>query len=115
MPVDRSPPRNNTSSETTTHDAPGPSTEDRFAMPLASNHDVNGISAHALTNLKIPPFWKDDPALWFAQIEMAFEISRISSDKTKFNYTVLNLDQSVMPFVSDIVRKPPEERKYETL
>jgi len=46
---------------------------------------------------------------------MAFEISKISSDKTKYSYTILHLNQSVMPFMSDIVRKPPAANKYEAL
>jgi hypothetical protein len=80
-----------------------------------SANNIMGMSVDALATLKLPPFSKENPELWFIQIEMAFEISRITSDKTKYSYTVLNLDQSVIPFVADIIRNPPEDGKYEAL
>lgn len=64
---------------------------------------------------KIPPFWKDNPALWFAQIEAAFVIAGVRSDDTKFRYVILHLEQSVLPLVSDIVTTPPEQNKYSTI
>lgn len=75
--------------------------------------NFNEINASSM--LKLPPFWKENPNLWFSQIEIAFDIARISSDQTKFRYTIINLDQTVLPFISDIINNPPETEKYETL
>jgi len=69
----------------------------------------------ATTLAKLPPFWKENPILWFAQIEAAFSIARITNDDMKFRYVVLNLDNTALPFVSDIVASPPLENKYRAL
>ncbi|KYN50445.1 PREDICTED: uncharacterized protein LOC108757329 [Trachymyrmex cornetzi] len=69
----------------------------------------------ATTYAKIPPFWKENPALWFAQAEAAFSISRITYDDTKYRYIVLHLDNTALPFVSDIIANPPPTGKYQAL
>lgn len=46
--------------------------------------------------VKLPPFWKDNPTLWFAQVDASFALSRITSDDTKFRYVIVNLDQTVL-------------------
>lgn len=56
-----------------------------------------------------------EPKFMVSQIEIAFDISRISSDQTKFRYTIINLDQTVLPSVSDIISNPPETGKYDVL
>lgn len=60
----------------------------------------------------MPPFWKENPALWFAQVEAAFAIHRITGDESKFRYVVLHADQSVLPFVADLITAPPAQDKY---
>ena len=69
----------------------------------------------AVRNIKMPPFWKDNPAIWFDQVETAFALYRITNDVTKFRYVVLQFDRTVMPYVSDLVAKPPQTDKYKTL
>lgn len=64
---------------------------------------------------KLPPFWKHEPAVWFFQVEAAFGIARISTDETKYQYLLANLDPTVLPFVTDIIRNPPAEGKYEAI
>lgn len=57
----------------------------------------------------------DNPALWFLQVEASFAIWRITSDESKYRYVLVNLDPSVLPFVSDIVIAPPTAGKYDAL
>lgn len=64
---------------------------------------------------KLPPFWRHEPAIWFFQVEAAFGIARITIDETKYQYLLSNLDTAVLPFVSDIIRNPPDTEKYATL
>lgn len=33
--------------------------------------------------VKLPPFWKSHPALWFCQVEAQFEAQRITKDRSK--------------------------------
>jgi hypothetical protein len=40
----------------------------------------------------LPPFWLDQPAIWFAQAEAQFKLA-IKHQRTKFNYVVLQFNQ----------------------
>lgn len=64
---------------------------------------------------KLPKFWKEEPDLWFAQVEAAFRVAHITTDLTKYDYLITNLDAQVLPFVSDIIRDPPAQGKYEAV
>lgn len=104
MSIPRTPPRD------------GPAGETGLNQPSLSGdseHETDSINTARL--VKLPQFWKENPVLWFAQVEAAFAISRVTKDETKYRYVIIHLDQSVLPFVSDIIAAPPAERKYETL
>lgn len=73
------------------------------------NNNVSAVS------IKVPPFWKANPALWFCQLEAQFENSHITVDRTMYNSAVMSIDSSVLSQVSDIVLNPPNENKYLTL
>jgi len=45
-------------------------------------------------------------------VEAAFAIHRITGDESKFCYVVLHADQSVLPFVADMITDPPAQDKY---
>jgi hypothetical protein len=66
-------------------------------------------------SLKMPPFWQDDPILWFAQIESQFVLSGVSSDNTKFHAVACALENPIAKLVRDIIIKPPNEGKYNFL
>lgn len=67
------------------------------------------------TAIKIPPFWAENPNLWFAQIESQFALHRIQKDHLKFNQIVGNLDGKILQYVSDAVINPPTVDKYENI
>ena len=50
--------------------------------PRAAVHTVS---------LKLPPFWQEDPALWFHQMEAQFAIKGITQQLTKYHYIVGSL------------------------
>lgn len=62
--------------------------------------------------IRIPPFWPEEPEIWFAQIEGQFEISKITSDSTKFYYVLGQLEPRYSAEVKDIIVKPPAVDKY---
>ena len=39
-------------------------------------------------NLKIPPFYIQDPALWFLQVESQFITQRVTSERSRFHHVV---------------------------
>ena len=65
--------------------------------------------------VRLPSFWPDRPALWFAQAEAQFEVASITRQKTKFSYVVSQLHQQHAAEVEDIITSPPEEEPYDRL
>lgn len=65
--------------------------------------------------VRLPPFWPDRPALWFAQAEAQFELAGVTRQRTKFNYAVSQLHQQHAAEVEDIITAPPEQEPYERL
>jgi hypothetical protein len=105
MPVDRSPPRGPPGEDSTTTTADQQDNE----SPI---QDIAVIKARQIT---LPPFYKQNPRLWFAQIELAFANHNITSDTTKFRQLAAQLTGDVLDSVSDIILSPPRENRYETL
>lgn len=76
----------------------------------------NGNSAELCrVAVRLPPFWPEEPALWFAQCEGNFVLSNITKDETKFYYVAAQLDHAYAVEVKDIIKNPPETGKYEKL
>lgn len=87
-------------------------------MMLANNDTANTASSIPEVSrvaMRLPPFWPADPEVWFSQIESQFKVAGITSDETKFNYIVGNLEPTYATEVRDILTKPPATEKYDTL
>lgn len=82
---------------------------DNGTMRLATGVDTFRVG------VRIPPFWPQEPAVWFAQIEGQFVLSNITSDATKFYYVLSQLDHQYAAEVKDIIISPPLTNKYEKL
>jgi len=63
--------------------------------------------------MRLPSFWPDRPAVWFAHVESRFELAAITRQRTKFNYVVSQLNQQQAAEVEDIVISPPEQEPYD--
>ncbi|XP_063538910.1 uncharacterized protein LOC134748136 [Cydia strobilella] len=88
--------------------AAAPSSDNDVAEPLVYGA-VNRVA------VRLPPFWPDDPEIWFAQVEAQFEVTRTKTDSTKFYTVVQQLDQNAAREVRDIITNPPEKDRYEKL
>lgn len=66
-------------------------------------------------SMRTPPFWPEEPEIWFAQVEGQFAISGITNDTTKFHHIIGQLDQQFSKEVKDIIICPPATDKYEKL
>jgi hypothetical protein len=65
--------------------------------------------------VRLPPFWAERPALWFAQAEVQFFLAGVSSERTKFFHVISQLDHRYAAEVEDIITSPPERDPYSTL
>lgn len=76
------------------------------------NQDAPAAEINAVRNLKIPPFWRENPALWFAQVEATFALNNINADATRFRHVITQLDSHTLPAIADIILNPPPVDKY---
>lgn len=51
--------------------------------------------------LKIPPFYKKNPATWFKQLEASFHLTNITRETTKFAHALANLPEEFATEVPD--------------
>lgn len=65
--------------------------------------------------VKPPPFWQQNPVLWFAQLESQFVLANITTDETKYSYVVAALNEDMALEVQDILVLPPSTDRYTTL
>ncbi|KAJ2937822.1 hypothetical protein O0L34_g17798 [Tuta absoluta] len=77
--------------------------------------DKSGNGQVFKVGIRVPPFWPEEPEIWFAQIEGQFAISGITNDATKFNYVIGQLDNQYSKEVKDVIINPPAADKYEKL
>lgn len=96
---------------------PNPHTPNNlFSQPSADHqHDEQNQHTVARISVRPPPFWRENPALWFKQLESQFYTNGITVSETKFHIAVSALDTAVISQVSDIVMNPPTNGKYELL
>ena len=79
-----------------------------------SSEDTQGAALYRVA-VRLPPFWPDRPALWFAQAEAQFDLAGITRQKTKFSHVVSQLHQQHAAEVEDLITSPPEEEPYHRL
>ncbi|XP_023212152.1 uncharacterized protein LOC111615009 [Centruroides sculpturatus] len=86
--------------------------DERTAKP---NPEQRTDMCLARVAVKVPPFWKPDPCIWFLQFEAQFRNAGISSDQTKFDTVVSYIDAEILTQVSDILLSPLGWGKYELI
>ena len=62
---------------------------------------------------KMPPFIRNDPGLWFLQVERTLRVARIVADETKADTVVAALDADAIAIIRDILLiEPPPANQY---
>lgn len=68
-----------------------------------------------IIGVKLPPFWKCDPAAWFKRAEAQFRLAHVSKSQTKFDHILTMLDEDIIGKVSDILDIDNTENAYQNL
>lgn len=82
---------------------------------VSSSSTSSAMSSTSAVSIKLPPFWQDEPTLWFSQVESMFSTKGITQDKTKYDYIVSALDNKAALEIKPTIVKPPTEKMYDTI
>ena len=85
-----------------------------------NNAQANGATgsstpAVGAVSVKLPPFWRGDPQIWFAQAEAQFATRHITAESTQYHYVISALQPEVAQEVRDLLLNPPDTKPYTTL
>lgn len=82
-------------------------------FPTGSNNsNVPTPAIFAARIAKLPPFWREEPEIWFLQVDSSFNLNGIIQDSTKYEYLLSHLDPSILFVVKDIIINPPAVGRY---
>ena len=88
-------------------------------MPSDNEAGASSIPAFAphvqAVAIKLTPFWRTDPLVWFAQAEAQFATRAINQEATKYAHVIAALPQDVAQEIRDILVNPPATEQYSTL
>lgn len=88
------------------------SSDNAFSDLLNDGHVNDAIN---VVSVKLPPYWSNNPKIWFKQIESCFTTKNIRSSLSKFHHVIASLPPNVASEVMDVISFPPEHNPYETL
>lgn len=87
-------------------------------MPRDANTTVHLDDEDTAVNriaMRIPPFWPEEPELWFAQLEGQLTLSGVTDNGIKFAQVISWMEPKEVREVKDIITHPPSHQKYETI
>ncbi|XP_025162452.1 uncharacterized protein LOC112590372 [Harpegnathos saltator] len=114
----RSPPSTRCDDENMDLDASGaalPTGDPPYHASAVRPSSLTTESVVSVQNCRWPPFWKSNPELWFLQVEAVFQALRVRTDETKYSLAVSLLDPYTLQELSDVIRSPPSDGKYDHL
>lgn len=90
----------------------GESSNALLFQPGSSNPNLANIFK---VSVKYSPFNREDPEIWFTQLEAQFQLAGVTVDGTKYGHLIAALDNETIQCVRDKVLHPPNANKYESL
>ena len=76
-----------------------------------------GATARPVTRVKLPAFWTEQCELWFSNVEATFRSVNMTTEMSKYNQVVAQLDETTAAFASDIIKadQKEEDKPYDKL
>ncbi len=74
-----------------------------------------GLLQQRTRDVRLPPFWTEKPASWFALAEARFRSSGVVLEQHRFDLLVGSLNMTSIGQVIDLVENPPDLLPYSTL
>mgnify|MGYP006956422324 CR=1 FL=1 len=75
----------------------------------------NSVPVMGSVSIKLPPFWRGDPQIWFAQAEAQFSTRQITQEPTKYAHVISVLQPEIAQEIRDILLNPPATTPYTIL
>ena len=80
--------------------------------PMKMDHESGSVDR---VTVRVPPFWPEEPALWFASLEAQLHLAGVTREGTMFYHTVAQLDTKSAIEVKDLITSPPKDNPYSAL
>ena len=74
-----------------------------MSTPPSAAADAVALAVDAV-GVKLPPFWSEDLEMWFEQVEAQFDISKITTSRTKYQHTLVMLPPALVSSIRDVIR-----------
>lgn len=81
-------------------------------MTDSNNSNITEVARVAV---RLPAFWPNRPAAWFAQAEAQFHLAGITNERTQFYHVISQLEERYVAEVDDIINSPPPRDPYTVL
>lgn len=78
----------------------------------SSSPAIPTMASGHVTSLHLPPFFREDPHLWFLQAEAQLAARGISDEKVRFGLIVSALPSDIISEVRDCLVRPPDVNPY---
>ena len=77
--------------------------------------DNSEVTTTMPAQVKLPEFWPLKAALWFARADAEFSVKGVTTEVTKYSYTVTALPVKVADCVTDEILSPDPTTPYKNL
>jgi len=65
--------------------------------------------------IRIPPFWPEEPELWFTQLEGQFTLCGVTDDESRYAHVLSKIEPAQAREIKDVITRPPATDKYKAL
>lgn len=86
---------------------------EEFSTPVGDA--ANPVREVFRVGVKPPTFCKEQPDIYFIQMESQFAVAGIKVDETMYHHVISSLEPQYLVQVADIIRNPPPKGKYNAI